>query len=250
MFGWTLGLVCFAALMGSFYPAMHQSGALDSLMEGMPPAFEGLIGDLANLKDFPSYLASQLFDIRLPLIAGIMAIILGQGLSTNEEDRGELHTLLALPISRTKLFIHKWLALVVITGVAVIGLGVGIYLTLPFIGDASIQFTTLLKLELMTWLLMVTYGTIAFSIGILSGNKGLATAISVLIIIGSFILSTFGQAVDWLANFEKFSLIYYFPAVDIVKYGVAKSDVLVFTIIIAASLLIALFCFRRRDIKT
>lgn len=88
---------------------MHQEGALDALVENMPKAFEGLVGNLASLKSFDTYLASQLFDIRLPLVAGIMAIILAQGLSTHEEERGELRTILALPISRTKLLFEKWL---------------------------------------------------------------------------------------------------------------------------------------------
>lgn len=249
MLGWTLGFMGFAALMVSFYPAMHSDGALDALVQGMPPAFEGLIGDLANLKDLSLYLASQLFDIRLPLIAGIMAIILGQGLSTSEEDRGELRTILAMPISRTKLLLQKWVGLVVVTGITVAGLGVGIYATLPAIGE-TLDFGIFLQLAFMTWLLMITYGTIAFAIGMITGSKGLATLISILVIIGSFILSTFGQAVDWLASFEKLSLLYYFPAVDIVKNGIAGKNVAVLGLVTLIALGLAVLAFRRRDIKS
>lgn len=249
MLGWTFGFIGFAALMASFYPAMNQDGALDDLVSNMPKAFEGLIGDLAYLKDFPSYLASQLFDIRLPLIAGIMAIILGQALSTSEEERGELRTLLALPISRTKVLLQKWLALVVISGVAVLGLGVGIYATVPFIANATLDGDVFLRLACMTWLLMVAYGTIAYAIGMLTGSKGFATAVSTLIIVGSFILSTFGQAVDWLGAYEKFSLLYYFPAVDIARTGIAGKDVVVLVSVIVVALAVAIIGFRRRDIK-
>lgn len=247
--GWTFGFIGFAALMASFYPAMHQDGALDDLMSNMPKAFEGLIGDLAYLKDFPSYLASQLFDIRLPLVAGIMAIILGQALSTSEEDRGELRTLLALPISRTKLLLQKWFALVVITGATVVGLGVGIYATVPFIAGAALSGDVFIRLAFMTWLLMVTYGTVAFAVGMFTGSKGFATAISTLVIIGSFILSTFGQAVDWLGSYEKFSLLYYFPAVDIARTGIVFKDVAVLVAVIVAALILAIIGFRKRDIK-
>ncbi len=249
MIGWTLGFVGFSALMASFYPAMHQDGALDALVENMPPAFEGLIGNLANLKTFELYLASQLFDIRLPLIAGIMAIILGQGLSTSEEDRGELRTMVSLPISRTKLLLHKWLALVVITGVATIGLGVGIYATVPFISNATLGFNIFLQLIAMTWVLMVAFGTVAFSIGMLSGSKGLATLVSILVIIGSFILSTFAPAVEWLQKIEKISLIYYFPATDVVHNGIAAKNVVVLGGVTLVMLVVAWVIFRRRDIK-
>jgi ABC-2 type transport system permease protein len=249
MLGWTLGFVGFAALMVSFFPAMHQDGALDALVENMPKAFEGLIGNLAYLKEFDTYLASQLFDIRMPLIAGIMAIILAQGLSTHEEERGELRTLLSLPISRTKLLFEKWLAFVIITGVTIVGLGIGIYVTIPVTTGAELEFLTFAKLAFMTWLLMIAFGTIAFAVGMSTGSRGLATLVSILVIIGSFILSTFGQAVEWLEPYEKLSLIHYFPAVDIVEYGIAKTNVAILVGVTSIALLAAIAVFRRRDVR-
>lgn len=246
--GWGMGFIAFAALMTSFYPAMHMDGAIDALVANMPEAFKGLIGDLADLNEFSTYLASQLFDIRLPLIAGIMAIILGQGLSTAEEERGELRTLLSLPISRTKLLIQKWLALMTITGLTVVGLYIGIAVTMPFVDGATIDLNDLLRLLAMTWLLMVTYGTIAFGIGAITGNRGAATGISILVIIGSFILATFGQAVDWLEPYEWLSLIYYFPASDVVKTGIEWANVAVLGGVTAILLIAAAIVFRSRDI--
>lgn len=222
---------------------------MDALLANMPKAFEGLVGNLADLNSFPTYIASQLFDIRLPLIAGIMAIILGQSLSTAEEERGELRTLLSLPISRTRALFEKWLALVLITGITVGALFVGITLTGLFVEGASIDSDDLLYLLAMTWLLMITYGTIAFGIGAITGIKGAATGISILIIIGSFILSTFGQAVDWLQDYEKFSLIHYFPAVDVVKSGIMWQDVGILGGLTVLILLVATIVFRSRDIK-
>lgn len=247
-FGWTLGFMAFAALMAVFYPAMNQAGALDSLVANMPKAFEGLVGNLANLKEFPSYLGSQLFDIRLPIIAGIMAIILGLSLSTAEEESGELRTLTALSISRTKLLIQKWLALVTVMLITMFGLAAGIYAVIPFIDGATIEFTVILQLLLMTWLLMTAYGTVAFGAGMAFGNRGIANALSILVIIGSFLLSTFGQAVDWLEKFEKFSLIHYFPAVEIAKGSIELKDIGVLSAVIILVLTVAILVFRRRDI--
>lgn len=247
--GWTAGFMAFAALMTSFYPAMHQDGALDALVANMPKAFEGLVGNLANLRDFPSYLASQLFDIRLPIIAGVMAIILGLGLSTSEEESGELRTLTSLPISRTKLLTEKWLALVTIMFISLLGLIAGVYATLPFIGDASIDIDVLVRLLAMTWLLMIAFGTVAFSAGMITGSRALANAVSILVIIGSFIISTFAQAVEWLEAFEPISLLHYFPAVDIAQKGIQASDVGTLGSVILILLVTAAVIFQRRDIR-
>ena len=248
LLGWTIAFAAVAALLASFYPAMHQDGSLDALLANMPEAFKGLIGSLADLSRFDTYIASQLFDIRMPLIAGIMAIILGIGISVADEEKGELRTILSLPISRTKLFVQRWLAMITIMIVVVIGMVAGVYMVLPFIDIADIEFDVMLRLSAMTLLIMVTYGTIPFAIGLATGKRALATGVSTLVIIGSFILTTFGQAVDWLADYEKLSLLHYFPATDIVKNGVQASDVAVFSIITAALLVVSLIVFRGRDI--
>jgi ABC-2 type transport system permease protein len=246
--GWTLGMTALAALMTTFYPAMHQDGSIDALVANMPKAFEGLVGNLADLRNFPSYIASQLFDIRMPLIGGIMAIILGLGLSSSEEESGELRTMTALPISRAKLLLQKWLALAVITAIVSLGTAIGIYAVLPFLEDAAIDGIDMVRLVGACYLLMLTLGTVPFAAGMISGKRAVATGIGIFVVMGSFILSTFGTAVDWLEKFEKLSLIYYFPAVDIVKNGIDWANVAVLAgiclILLAASLLV----FRRRDI--
>lgn len=246
--GWSAGFIAFAALMVTFYPAMHTEGTMDALLANMPKAFEGLIGNLADLNSFPTYIASQLFDIRLPLIAGIMAIILGQSLSTAEEERGELRTMMSLPISRTRILLEKWFALVIITGIIVAALGLGTVITSQFVDGATMDSGDLLALLAMTWLLVVTYGTIAFGVGAMTGTKSAATGISVLVIIGSFILSTFGQAVDWLTDYEWLSLIHYFPAVDVVNQGIEWKNAVVLGGVSVIMLIAAILVFRSRDV--
>lgn len=248
IFGWTLGLMALTALMVVFYPAMHQDGSLDALVKNMPPAFQGLVGSLADLNSFDTYIASQLFDIRMPLIAGIMAIILALGLSTAEEERGELRTLLSLPLSRVKLLFEKWLALCTIMAVTVLGVVAAVYAIGPFIEGGTIEPSALAGLVFMTWLIMVVFGTVTLAAGFATGSRAAANTLSILIVIGSFILTTFGQAVDWLRDFEKFSLLHYFPAVDIVKNGIDFADVAIFSLVITISLTIAVVVFRRRDI--
>lgn len=248
MLGWTIGLAAFGALMAVFYPSMHQEGVMDGLIETMPEAFKGLIGSLADLSQFDTYIASQLFDIRLPIITGIMAIILGLGLSVSDEEKGELRTVLSLPVSRLKMLVHKWLAMVTIIIVTLGGLVASLYVVMPFVEGASIEFDVLARLLAMTLLMMVTFGTIPFALGIASGKRSVANGLSILVVIGSFLLSTFAEAVDWLADYEFLSLLHYFPAVDIVKNGIELGDVAVLAGLTVVLLLIAVPAFRHRDV--
>lgn len=246
--GWTIGFTALAALMTSFFPAMRTDGLTD-LVKNFPPAFEGLIGNLALLQDFDTYIASQLFDIRVPLIAGVMAIIIGLNLSVAEEETGELRTITALPIGRLSLLVQKWLAMLTIMIVTTSGFLIGMYAVMPFINDATIAVDDLSRLIAMTLLVIVTYGTIPFAVAFATGRRSAATFAAILVIIGGFILSTFGSAVDWLADYEKFSLLHYFPAVDIIKDNTIQLyDVAVLGTITVALLLVAAVAFRHRDI--
>lgn len=248
IFGWSLAFLGLTVLLSSFYPAMKVSG-LDQLVANMPPAFKGLIGDLSLLNAFDTYIASQLFDIRLPLIAGIMAIILGLGLGSNEEEQGELRTYLALPISRSKLVIQKWLVIAIVSLAMVAAIGIGVIGSALFVPDATITAGQLLPELAMSWLLMMTFGTIVYGSATISGRRSAAMAAGVIIVIGSFILSTFGSAVSWLADYEKLSLLYYFPANNIIKSGLDWFDVAVLGIITVVFITTATIVFRRRDVK-
>lgn len=71
----------------------------------------------------------------------------------------------------------------------------------------------------------------------------------VMVIIGSFLLSTFAAAVDWLNGYEFLSLLHYFPAIKIVENGIMLSDSSVLAVISLLTLLISWVLFLRRDIN-
>jgi len=246
--GWFVGCATLAALMVAFYPSMHQEGTIDQLVNTMPEAFKGLVGDLADLAHFDTYLASQLFDIRVSLLAGIMAIILALGLSVAEEEKGQLRTLLGLPISRTALLLQKWLALTVVLFLALLGLVVAIY-ALQATVDASIALDAAVRLLMMTWLVLLTIATVTFAAGMATGKRAIAMVIGIIVMAGSFIVSTFGASVDWLKDFEWLSLFHYFPASEVVRNGIEGGNVIILASITLISLIVALLVFRRRDVN-
>ena len=100
----------------------------------------------------------------------------------------------------------------------------------------------------MTWLLLVAVGTIVFSLAIGTGSRAVATGLGILIVAGSFILTTFSTGVDWLREYEMASLFYYFPAVDIAKTGATWEDVAILSGIALLALMLSWLNFRHRDI--
>lgn len=246
--GWSIGLIFLGFLMMIFYPAFHQDNGLDQLVKSLPPAFQGLVGDLNNLKQLPSYLGSQLFEVRIPIFVSILSIILAVGLTVGEEEKGQLRTLLALPLSRSRILLTKWLAIVAISLITTLAVIVGVKLGLVVIHE-SLAIDVLLRVGAMTWLLTACLGTIVFGIGIATGSRGVTMGFGVLIAVGSFILTTFAKSVDWLQPYEKVSLLHYFPATTIAKTEINLIDAVVYGAIIAVMLVISIIFFRRRDVR-
>ena len=214
----------------------------------LPPAFQGFVGDLANLKSFAPYLASQLFDIRMQIIGGIMAVVLAISLTVGEEYTGQFRSVLSLPVSRGKLLLQKWLAMVTIIGAIVLSSALGVLATQFTIGE-SVPIGALLRLEVMSWLLMVALASIPFAVAMATGKKALATLVGTVVVAVSFIVTTFALGVEWLKDYEKLSVFYYFPAVSVVKEGIALSDVAVLLAIALVPLVVSFFLFRRRDVE-
>lgn len=246
--GWSLGL----ALLGFLMTAMFTSfggGAIDELAESLPPAFQGLMGEIQDWRELPGYIGSQIFDIRLPIFISILSILLAVGLTVGEEDKGQLRTLVALPLSRTKIMFAKWFAIVTICFVASLATVVGIILALPTTGE-SLDLSVLVRLGLLTWLMVASLATVIFAVGLATGSRAVTTSVGIVVTIGSFLLTTFAQSVDWLKDYEWLSFLHFFPAVDIAKGIIQWENTLFYVIVIAVSLLITWLAFPRRDIKT
>jgi len=248
IFGWGLGMAFIAFLMTIFYPAFHQDNGIGQLIESLPPAFQGLVGSLDNLKEMSTYLGSQLFDIRMPIFLSIFTIILASGLTTTEEENGQMRTLAAMPISRVGILLAKWFSGIFISFIITLATAAGIGIGLMSINE-SLDIQVLVNLCSMMLLLSVAIFTMIFSIGLISGKKGITTGLGVAITVGSFLLTTFAQSVDWLEPYEQFSILHFFQAPEVAKGIIEASDVAVYGAIIVVFVIAAMIIFRRRDLN-
>lgn len=245
--GWASAFAFMSFLVVIFYPSFNSSFQVDQLTANFPSALKGLIGDVANLKNINGYLAEQLFNIRIPLFILIMSIVLGLNLSISDEESGRLRTLAATPIGRTKIILQKQMAGFVILCLVSLATIVATYIGLITIHE---QITNSLIWELFALSCIfgsVTVGMVV-AIGFASGSRGPTTAIALLITIGSFILSTFGIAVNWLKPYEKLSLLHYYDATGLVKGSLNFAHIAVLFGLLITFTLIAVLLFRKRDL--
>ena len=246
--GWSLGLAFLGFAITSLFTSFS-GGEIDELVKTLPPALQGLVGDSQDWRKLSGYIGSQIFDIRLPIFISILSILLAVGLTVGEEDKGQLRTLIGLPISRDAIITAKWLAIVVICLIASAATVFGIFLAVPRTGE-TIDPMVLVRLGLFTWLLVTALATVIFAVGLATGSRAVTTAVGIIVAIGSFLLTTFAAAVAWLKDYEWLSFLHYFPATDIAKGEMNWWNVAFYLGLTLISLLIASLFFPRRDVKS
>jgi len=243
---WSIGVIAMALLMMAFYHSFS-GGSFDELLKNLPKSFQGLVGNLKELKTVGGYVAQEIFALRIPLLTLIMGVILFTGLIAGDENEGTLQTLLAQPISRFRLLVEKYVAGLIISFVVCASAIVGIWLGVVLIHE-SMSMLRLFQAVVEVWLLTVACGTIGFTIGAVTGKKGLAGSAAGLLTFLFYMVTSFAPSVSWLKQPERLSLFHYYNHPSTALYGIDGMNAFVMIGAIAAMVLLATVVFLKRDI--
>lgn len=248
LLGWAVGMVALVALTVAFYPSFSESNAFDQVAKSLPAQFQSILGDAASFKKLPNYVGQQIFDLRLPMFTIILAVVMAINLTATEEENGTLKTLQALPISRTKVVLAKWMSLAVITAVVCAAAVPSVWLAVLAIGNC-IDMWPVVAAALSLWLM--TFGVASFTmmLGLGLGRKGPAVGLASLFAFYNIFLSTLAPSVDSLKNVYKVSLYYYYNNPKLVISGLDWSHVAILAAAALAFGLVGLMLYRRRDIE-
>lgn len=245
--GWSLVFAVMTTLVLMFYPSFSEGPSIDELAKTMPQQLRGLIGDPDQYKSIDGFITTQIYDIRMPLLIMIMGLVLAAGLTVREEESGELRTLSAQAMSRTRILLEKWFAgwliIIALNLVAVAGTYVGVVA----LGE-TIPHELIWRLMFQSSLFGIVAFSIPFSIGLASGRRAPTMFIGLFVTIGSFLLTTFAKAVDWLKDWEVFSLMHYYDTAALRDGHFNRTDIWILVAIGLVALAIMVLAFRRRDI--
>ena len=245
---WAVGVVAMVWLVLVFYPSFSEGDALEDLAKTLPPSLQSLIGDPANLKTIGGYIDAQVMQLRIPMVTIVMAIIFGIGLSAGDEERGTLATVLAQPVTRTRVFLEKYTALIVSVAVVHFAMFGSILATLAMIGE-NYSAGLIGQAIFSCFILTMVFGTLAFSIGFLTGKRGLATAIASVAAFGGLLIDSLAPSVAALQDVEKWLPYYYYTNPSVVLHGIDWVAIAFHMLWISIALLLGWAIFRHRDIE-
>lgn len=245
--GWGVVFAIMTTLVILFYPSFSEGPAIDELAKTMPQQLQGLIGDADQYKTLNGFIASQIYEIRMPIIILIMCLVLASSMTVREEENGELRTLNATKLSRTRILLEKWLAGSLIVVILNLIAALGTYVGVLALGE-TLPHELIGKLMVLSSLFAITGFTIPFAIGLATGRRSVTMFIGLVVTIGSFLLTTFAKAVQWLEPWDVLSLMHYYDTASLTDGGFAVRDISVLLAVLVAMLVFGIMRFRTRDI--
>jgi ABC-2 type transport system permease protein len=232
-----------------FYPSFKQDAQqLQSSFEDIPDAALQLLGGSSDFFSPIGYTNSQVYFIMLPLLLGIVSIGLGSNILIKEENDFTIESLLARPISRSKLLFSKTLAgvtiLTIISAVTLVSI-----IAVARIVNLEVSVSALSLGVAVCYMLCLSFGAITFAISSSGISKGIGLGIATLVAFGGYIISSLSGTVTWLATPAKIFPFHYYDSEAILRGNYNWDNIWYFVAVIVICMFISWISFSRRDLS-
>jgi ABC-2 type transport system permease protein len=247
LIGWGLALAILGFIVLSLFDTVLQlRDQLQQLIGTLPPAVLAFVGNIDRMFTPAGFLDARYFSL-MPLILGTFVVVIGSGLIASDEENGTLDLILAQPISRTQLFIGRWLAflgaLIGILFIAWLGLSLAILLASIDLDWLQVWLPLIALLGILIW-----FGSLALMLSLVVPSRRAAASLSGLVLVASYFITTLARVSTGLAALARWSPLNYYQGGDAINgLNVGWLAGLLATSIVF--LTIAWWRFQRRDIR-
>lgn len=215
-------------------------------LENVPESLKSLFGEAADYQRIEGFVEIQGF-MQMIFLTFIYGIILFTGLLAGEEGEGTLQTLLAQPVSRSRVYFEKLLAGAAILGIVSLALAAAVFAGVAIIGE-SIDFGRVMQATFMQWLVSMVLSLFGYAVGAATGKRGIAGALAGVFTFAGYMITTLVTTVEALKPVNYLSPFKYFNNTRILDNGLQLSNVSVLVVACSALVLIGWLVFVKRDI--
>jgi ABC-2 type transport system permease protein len=246
LLGWAVAISAVGVMYAAFWPTVNTPDlqqALQNYPEGLLEAF--------NYNDLTSpagYLGSSVYGLLVPLLVAVFAIAAGTRAVAGDEEAGTLDLLLAHPVSRTKVALQRYTALV--AGLALVGVVLWLGM-LAVAGPAELEGITAAELAAATTQLALfgaCLGAVAFAVGAATGRKALAIAASAGLTVLAYLANGVFPQVEGLAWTRDLSPWHWYLGGEPLKHGLQAGDSLLLVAVTLVLVAAGTLLFNRRDV--
>jgi ABC-type transport system involved in multi-copper enzyme maturation permease subunit len=247
---WGIGLAALALVVMLTIQDADALQQYQQLTQTLPPALLQILGggDLALLATPEGFLGLGFFG-RALLILIVYAVLVGLGVTANEEEQGILDMVLSLPIPRWQLVLEKFLAtallLAVVIAITTLGLLSGIPLTALELNTGNLVWG-------MVNLFPGTLVSIAVTVCMTAifRRRSIAIVVTMLIVLCSYLLFALGQTatgtifntLSWISFFR------YYDYTDLLLNGFSWGYAVLLIGVSVVLVSIGMWHFQQRDV--
>lgn len=245
LISWALGITLAGLMYSSMFPMIK-----DTDLTGFADAWPKSLRDAFNLDEFSSaagYLGSSPLGLIVPFLALFRGTAVGARAIAGDEEAGYLDLLLAHPISRTRLVLQRFAALIAgAVGISILLL-LGLLATRSAADLGSISVSEFTAQMLNLALFDMFFGALAICIGGFVGQRGVVFGVTAAIGVLSYVANSFGEVIH-LGWTKHLSAFYYYIGHEPLKNGFQWVDAGILLGAAAVLLAIGTWAFNRRDI--
>ncbi|EST38585.1 hypothetical protein N566_06590 [Streptomycetaceae bacterium MP113-05] len=200
-----------------------------------------------DLATGPGFLRATILGMIVPLLLLVYVTITGAKYTAAEEETGLLDLYLAQPIERGQLLLQRFTA----TCVVIAGFSVLVLLELAVLNaalDMKVEFGNLLVAVLGLALLVITFASVAFAAGAVTGRRSLTLALTAGYGAFAFVVNALATQSEVLEPLKYLSAFHYYLGGSPLREGF---DPAMLVLVVAPVVLVALGLtrFKSRDLN-
>ncbi|MFH1964357.1 MAG: ABC transporter permease subunit [Acidobacteriota bacterium] len=246
--GWGLGLGILGFYLFDIYETIFVANAnVADFIGAFPEELMAFFGQQGGLITPTSFLSLEFFSY-MPLILGIMVVSAASGLVARREEDGTLELVIAQPISRSRVFWGKLLALLVslvlILGLTwsgfAIGMGQG--------GTFDFSLWQMSRAFISLFAVLLVFQSLALLLSMVLPSSTTAGLVSGFLVVVFYFVSSLSNIDENLEGINRFSPMKYYQGGEAIEQF-ELNNLLILLAVAIVLILLSWIVFERRDLR-
>lgn len=243
---WSLAITAITLMYLSFWPTLGADDAMSQMIDGLPEALAAGMG-WDRIGTAAGYLESTIYALLGVVLVLVAALGAAARAIAGEEEAGTLELEVSAPVSRRRLLLERYLAVVAVP--TVLGLVLLAVVSVSVIGfSMDVALGNVAAATLGLWLFVLAIATVTFAVGAALGRRATALAAGAGLAVAAYVadaLSVMVDTVAWLAVVSPFS---WYVGGQPLEAGIDAVGLTALLGLTVAALLAGLVRFERRDL--
>lgn len=230
-----------------FFPTIKKLD-IDKLLEQYPKEFMAFFGGTKlPFSSFEGFANGEFYSLMSVLIVGGFLITVATSEFTKEVETGTIETLLSLPISRGRVYLAKWLSIMVTAALMAVLTVMGTAL-FGRLYDITVQLKAFYITAILTTLFFWTIASFTILMAVIFNERSKPIFTSIALLSISYIVNSLANIVSDVKDFRFLAIFYYYDtARALAEKEIGLTSIAVFLCVIILSSGFGYFWFKRRD---